>query len=94
MGLIVTEKRKGGRMKTTWFASIRSVGQGLAYLWTEDGRTTTGAPYQVHVRVKLDRDPDRKVSVRLSVKDARDMALALQLYADKAEKENRNAGYQ
>lgn len=81
---------KGGRVKATWWAKVRNVGMMLSHSYVDN--TCTGAAYAVIVRVMLDRETDRDVSVCLSVEDARKWANALNHYADKAEKENTERG--
>jgi hypothetical protein len=78
---------KGGRVKATWWAKVRNVGLMLSHSYS--GNTCTGAAYAVIVRVMLDRETDRDVSICLSVEDARKWAYALNTYADKAESENK-----
>jgi hypothetical protein len=77
---------KGGRVKATWWGKVRNVGLMLSH--TYQGNTCTGAAYAVIVRVMLDREPERNVSLCLSVEDARKWANALNTMADKAEREN------
>lgn len=81
---------KGGRVKATWWAKVRNVGLMLSHSY--EGNTCTGAAYAVIVRVMLDRETDRDVSVCLSVEDARKWADALTVMADKAERENNDRG--
>jgi len=77
------EKRKGGRVKAVWNATVRNIG--LAFNHRYEGNTLVGASYGVILRVMLDREPDRAVSVSLSPEDARKWSRALAEYADKAE---------
>lgn len=77
---------KGGRVKATWWATVRNIGMTFRHYY--DGNTCTGARYEVIVRVMLDRETDRDVSISLTPEDARKWAFALNHYADKAEREN------
>lgn len=82
-----TRKRKGGRVKATWWGKITRVGRTLVHHYSEDGRTCTGMTQYVLATLTLDREPDRNVCVRLTVADARKWANALNVMADKVENE-------
>lgn len=74
-------KRKGGRVKASWRASIRKVFRQLSY--TYEGSTLTRAVPVVCVSLSLEREPDRVVYVEMTEADARKWASALVIMADK-----------
>ncbi len=75
------EKRKGGRVKASWRASVRKVFRQLSH--TYEGNTLTRAVPVVTMTLSLEREPDRVVYVELTEDDARKWANALTVMADK-----------
>lgn len=65
-----------GRPKAEWLAKVRSIGRALI----------PGKGIGVHVRVVLDRDPTRDVSVYLTLADARKWRDALDVMITKTER--------
>lgn len=68
-------ERRGGRVKAVWRASIRSIGRILI----------EGEGIRVHVRVRLEREPDRDVSAYITLEDAKKWRDALTLFIEKTE---------
>lgn len=64
-----------GRVKAIWRASIRSVGRILV----------EGKGMHVHVRVCLEREPDRDVSVYLTLDEAKKWRDAIDTFIEKIE---------
>jgi len=81
-------KGNRGRVKATWWATVRNIG--LTFIHRYEGNTLTGSGYGVIIRVRLDREDDREVSIQLTPKDARKWAHALTHYADMSEGKNAN----
>lgn len=65
-----------GRPKAEWLARVRSIGRALRQ----------GEGIRVHVRIVLDRDPSRDVSVYLTLDDARKWRDALDVMITKTER--------
>lgn len=65
-----------GRPKAEWLARVRSIGRALRQ----------GEGIRVHVRIVLERDPSRDVSVYLTLDDARKWRDALDVMISKTEK--------
>jgi len=64
-----------GRPKAEWLARVRSIGRALRQ----------GEGIRVHVRIVLDRDPSRDVSVYLTLDDARKWRDALDVMIRRTE---------
>lgn len=64
-----------GRPKAEWIARVRSIGRALKQ----------GEGIRVHVRITLDREPTRDVSVYLTLDDARKWRDALDVMITKTE---------
>lgn len=77
-----------GRVKATWLAVVRKVGRTIVHHY--EGNTCTGFTQYVHVSLSLEREPDRLVSLTLTVEDARKWANAVNYFADLAESENKS----
>lgn len=69
--------RKGGRVKAVWLATITRVGRALV--------PDTGI--RIHVRVSLEREPDRDVSLYFTVDEAEKWGNALLHFAQKTRKD-------
>jgi len=65
-----------GRPKAEWLARVRSIGRALIQ----------GEGIRVHVRITLEREPTRDVSVYLTLADARKWRDALDVMISKTEK--------
>jgi hypothetical protein len=65
-----------GRPKAEWLARVRSIGRALRQ----------GEGIRVHVRIVLDRDPSRDVSIYLTLDDARKWRDALDVMITKTER--------
>lgn len=64
-----------GRPKAEWLARVRSIGRALRQ----------GEGIRVHVRITLDREPTRDVSVYMTLDDARKWRDALDVMITKTE---------
>lgn len=64
-----------GRPKAEWLARVRSIGRALRQ----------GEGIRVHVRIALDREPTRDVSVYMTLDDARKWRDALDVMITKTE---------
>ena len=64
-----------GRPKAEWIARVRSIGRALR----------EGEGIRVHVRITLDREPTRDVSIYLTLDDARKWRDALDVMITKTE---------
>lgn len=64
-----------GRPKAEWLAKVRSIGRALVQ----------GEGIRVHVRIALDREPTRDVSVYLTLEDARKWRDALDVMITRTE---------
>lgn len=64
-----------GRPKAEWLARVRSIGRALIQ----------GEGIRVHVRITLEREPTRDVSVYLTLADARKWRDALDVMITKTE---------
>lgn len=64
-----------GRPKAEWIARVRSIGRALRQ----------GEGIRVHVRITLDREPTRDVSIYLTLDDARKWRDALDVMITKTE---------
>ena len=62
-----------GRPKAEWSAKFRSVGRTLI----------TGKGILIRVRILLDREPNREISIELTVEEAEKWRDALTVYIDK-----------
>jgi hypothetical protein len=65
-----------GRPKAEWIAKVRSIGRALV----------PGIGIGVHVRITLEREPMRDVSVYLTLDDARKWRDALTVMIEKTER--------
>ena len=65
-----------GRPKAEWIARVRSIGRALVQ----------GEGIRVHVRIALEREPTRDVSVYLTLDDARKWRDALDVMITKTER--------
>jgi hypothetical protein len=65
-----------GRPKAEWIARVRSIGRALVQ----------GEGIRVHVRIVLEREPTRDVSVYLTLDDARKWRDALDVMITKTER--------
>lgn len=65
-----------GRPKAEWLAKVRSIGRALV----------PGQGIRMHVRIVLDRDETRDVSVYLTIEDARKWRDALDTMITKTER--------
>lgn len=65
-----------GRPKAEWLARVRSIGRALVQ----------GEGIRVHVRIALEREPTREVSVYLTLDDARKWRDALDVMIQKTER--------
>lgn len=70
-------ERRGGRVKAVWLATITRVGR--AFLPDKGVR--------IHVRVSLEREPDRDVSLYFTVDEAEKWGNALLHFAQKTRKD-------
>ncbi|WPH58852.1 hypothetical protein SEA_LUCKYSOCKE_216 [Streptomyces phage LuckySocke] len=80
----MSEKRKGGRVKATWWGSIRRVARTLVHHY--EGNVCTGMSQRVLITLELEREPGRMVCVKLTAEDARKWSDALNHFADKVER--------
>ena len=69
--------RKGGRVKAIWLATITRVGRAFI----------EGTGVRIHVRVSLEREPDRDVSLYFTVDEAEKWGNALLYFAQKTRKD-------
>ena len=64
-----------GRPKAEWLARIKSIGRAFS---EEKGM-------RIHIRISLDREPERNVSVFLDIQEAKKWRDALTHFIDKME---------